>query len=67
MIANAYELRVTRERIAYFEGLILQFRVTTPPEEFSRMAGGYRAEIEKMQKEALDYLMRDARQPARAA
>ena len=67
MIQNENELRVTRERIAYFEGLILQFRVTTPPEEFPQMAGGYRAEIEKMQREVLDYLMRDVDEPARAA
>ena len=67
MIANDNGLRVTRERIAYFEGLILQFRVTTPPEEFPLMAGGYRAEFEKMQKEVLDYLTRDVREPAPVA
>ena len=67
MITNDDELRTTQERIAYFQNLLAQFRVTARPEEFPLVAGQYRAEIEKMQNEALDYLMRFAGQPARAA
>ena len=58
MIKNDEEFAVTRERIAYFENLLVQFRIAARPDEFPMMASGYRAEIEKMQKEALDYLTR---------
>jgi hypothetical protein len=56
LIRNDEELKVTQERIRYFEGLLAQFRVTTRAEEFEAVAGGYRAEIEQMQGEVLDYL-----------
>jgi hypothetical protein len=58
LIANDTELRGTRERIAYFEDLLAQMRVTARPDLFPTMASGYRAEIEKMQREILDYLTR---------
>ena len=58
MIENDEELKATQERIAYFESLLLQFRRTARPEEFLSVTNGYRFEIEKMQKEVLDYLTR---------
>jgi hypothetical protein len=67
MIQNDLELQGTQERIAYFYKLLAQMRVRARPEEFPLMAGGYRAEIERMQKEALDYLTRHASQPPSAA
>jgi hypothetical protein len=63
MIANDEELKGTRARIAYFEDLLADMRVAAPPALFPSMAGGYRAEIEKMQREVLDYLTRHASQP----
>jgi hypothetical protein len=60
MIANDTELKVTQERIAYFQGLLAQFRITATPEEFPAMASSYRAEIERMQKDVLEYLTRHA-------
>ncbi len=50
MIANDDELKGTRERIAYFEDLLAQMRVTARPDLFPSMASDYRAEIEKMQR-----------------
>lgn len=47
MIQTDQELKATQERIAYFEGLVAQFRVTTSPQEFKLMAGGFLNEIEK--------------------
>ena len=67
MISNDQELRVTQERIAYFERLLAQLRVTAQPHEFPAVASGYRAEIERMQQEALDYLTRHASEPLAAA
>jgi hypothetical protein len=66
MIANDDELKGTRARIAYFEDLLAQMRVAARPELFSSMAGGYRTEIEKMQREVLDYLTRHASQSSPA-
>ncbi len=69
MIANDEELKGTRARIAYFEDLLAQMRVAVRPELFPSMASGYRAEIEKMQREVLEYLTRHASQspPAEVA
>jgi hypothetical protein len=69
MIANDDELKGTRARIAYFEDLLAQMRVTANPELFPGMASGYRAEIEKMQREVLEYLTCHVSQtsPARVA
>jgi hypothetical protein len=63
MIRNDQELNVTQERIAYFERLLVQLRVTAQPHEFPAVASGYRAEIERMQQEVLDYLTRHASEP----
>jgi hypothetical protein len=56
MIHNDQELKATQERIAYFQRLLAQLRITATPEEFPAVAGGYRAEIERMQDEVLSYL-----------
>ena len=69
MIVNDVELQGTRTRIAYFEDLLVQMRVAASVELFPSMASGYRAEIEKMQREVLEYLTQHVSQPlpARAA
>jgi len=56
----------TQECIAYFQRLLAQVRVTARPEEFPLVASGYRAEIERMQDEGLEYLTRHASEPAPA-
>jgi hypothetical protein len=58
MITTDQELQGTQERIAYFERLLGQLRATASPEEFRMMAGGYRAELERMQAEVVSYLTR---------
>lgn len=69
MIKNDLELKCTQERIAWFEGLVAQFRISVKPENFPAMAGGYLAEIEKMHAEIMEYLRRHPSQiaPAEAA
>jgi hypothetical protein len=64
MIHNDQELKATQERIAYFQRLLSQLRVTATPEEFPLVAGGYRAELVRMQEEVLEYLTRHASEPA---
>jgi hypothetical protein len=66
MISNDDELKGTRARIAYFEDLLAQMRVAASAELFPSMASGYRAEIEKMQREVLEYLTRHVSQPSPA-
>ena len=60
MIRNDTELKTSQQRIAYFQDLLLQLRVSATPEEFSSVTSGYRMEIEKMQEEVLEYLTRHA-------
>ncbi|MBI1786523.1 MAG: hypothetical protein HYR60_03090 [Acidobacteria bacterium] len=60
MIHNDGELQTAQERIEYFQRLLAQLRVTAAPGEFSLVAGGYRAEIVRMQDEVLQYLTRHA-------
>jgi hypothetical protein len=69
MIKNDMELQTTRERIAFFYGILMQMRATTEPEEYLFMANSYLAEIEKMNAEILEYLKRHPSQiaPAEAA
>ena len=69
MIMNDDELQGTRARIAYFEDLLAQMRVAVSAELFPSMASGYRLEIEKMQREVLEYLTSHVSQspPARVA
>jgi predicted phosphoribosyltransferase len=57
---------MTQERITYFERLLAQLPVTARPEEFPSVASGYRAEVETMQQEVLNYLTRHASVPASA-
>jgi hypothetical protein len=66
LIQNDRELEGANERIAYFQRLLAQLRVTATPEEFPLVASGYRAEIERMQAEVLDYLTRHVSEPAPA-
>ena len=63
MIQNDTELKTSQQRIAYFQDLLLQLRVKASAEEFSLVSSGYRAEIEKMQKEVLEYLTRHVSEP----
>ncbi len=69
MIHNDQELATTQERIRYFSDLLSQLRLTATPDEFVAVASGYRAEIELMQDEVLDYLTRHSSEstPAEAA
>jgi hypothetical protein len=62
MIENEQQLAVTQERIAYFLNLLSQLRVTSRPDEFPFVASGYRAEVERMQRDVLDYLTQPASQ-----
>jgi hypothetical protein len=52
------------ERIAWFEGLVAQFRVSVEADNFPTTAEGYLAEIEKMHAEVIEYLKRHASQIA---
>ncbi len=60
MIKNEQELRVTQERIGYFQQLLMQIRQTARPDEFQAVSSGYRLEIERMQAEVLEYLIQPA-------
>ena len=66
MIHNDQELQATQERIAYFQRLLAQLRVTATPAEFPLVASGYRAEVVRMQDEVLTYLTRHASEPVPA-
>jgi hypothetical protein len=66
VITSDLELQATQERIAYFYRILAQLRVTSRPDVFPSMASGYRAEIERMQRETLDYLTRHASEPVSA-
>lgn len=58
MIRNDDELAVTRQRVATFEQLLEELRKSARPEEWPALSSGYRLEIERMQREILDYLVR---------
>ncbi len=62
MIQSDQELKVTRERISYFLDLLARLRVSSRAEELVLASGGYRAEVERMQREVLDYLTQPATQ-----
>ena len=57
MIRNDDELAVTRERVAKFERLLEDLHKTARPGEWPDIGSGYRLEIERMQREILDYLV----------
>jgi hypothetical protein len=56
MIRNDQELRVTCERISYLLDLLVRLRVNSRPDELALVCGGYRAEVERMQRDVLDFL-----------
>jgi len=58
MITNDRELEASQERIARLQKWLADFRRTARPAEFDALTGGYRLEIERMQAEVLDYLLR---------
>ncbi|MCI0625704.1 MAG: hypothetical protein L0387_29350 [Acidobacteria bacterium] len=60
MVQDDNELAVTRERLAKIERILEQLRKTARPEEWPDLSSGYRLEIERMQGEILDYLMKTA-------
>lgn len=60
MIHNDQELAATRQRVAELERLLEDLRKTARPEEWPALSSGYRLEIERMQGEILDYLVRAA-------
>ena len=60
MIASDIELTVTRQRIAYFIDLLARLRVSSRPEELALVSGSYRTEVERMQRDVLDYLTQPA-------
>jgi hypothetical protein len=60
MIQNNQELKVTRERASYLLDLLARLRVSSRPEEWLLVSSGYRAEVERMQREVLDYLTKPA-------
>lgn len=56
MFATEQELRITRERVSYLVDLLARLRVNSRPEELALVSSGYRAEVERLQSEVLDYL-----------
>jgi len=63
LIQNDKELEATKDRIDFFQSMLAQLRVTATPEEFPCVASGYRAEIERVQADVLEYLTRHASEP----
>jgi hypothetical protein len=66
MIQSDQELQVTRERISYLLDLLTRLCVSCRPEELSLVTSGYRAEVERRQREMLDYLTQPAQTTAKA-
>jgi hypothetical protein len=58
MIAADQELKVAQERIAHLQSRLARIRQNARPSEFEAVASGYRLEIERMQAEVLEYLLR---------
>jgi hypothetical protein len=58
MIRDDQQLPVARERVAKLERVLEDLRTTARPEEWPALSSGYRLEIERMQGEILDYLVR---------
>jgi hypothetical protein len=67
MIQNEQELKVAQERITYLLDLLARLRVSSRPEELGLVSGGYRTEIERMQREVMDYLTQPAIKPTAKA
>jgi hypothetical protein len=53
-------LAAKRDRISHVLDLLAQMRSSSRPEEFALASRGYRAEVEQLQNEVLDYLTRPA-------
>jgi len=58
LISDEQELKTTQQRIVHFQRWLAQMRQTARAGELEAAAGGYRLEIERMQAEVLDYLLR---------
>jgi hypothetical protein len=58
MIKGEEELRATQQRVERFYSWLAQMRQTARMGEFDAAAGGYRLEVDRMQAEVLDYLLR---------
>ena len=57
MIRNDQELEATKERITYFQRQVEKLRqVETNPQNYRLSAGGYLAEIDRMNLEVREYL-----------
>ena len=57
MIKNDLELQATRQRIEYFYRIVAHLRATeTNPANYRASAGGFLAEIGRMNLEVRDYL-----------
>lgn len=58
MIRSDQELAAKRERVANLERIVGALRLSARPEEWPALSSGYRLQIERMQGEILDYLLR---------
>jgi len=57
MIRNGQELEATKERIGYFQQQVEKLRqVETNPQNYRLSAGGFLAEIDRMNLEVREYL-----------
>lgn len=57
MIRNDQELEATKERIGYFRQQVEQLRqIETNPQDYRLSAGGFLAEIDRMNIEVREYL-----------
>jgi hypothetical protein len=60
MVARDQELKVTQERLDQFQRGLIEIRRTARPAAFDAVTGGYCFEIERMQAEVMEYLLRPA-------
>lgn len=67
MIQNDQELKVARDRVTYLLDLLTRIRMSSRPEELPLVSGGYRAEVENMQREVIEYLTQPAIEPTAKA
>ena len=56
MIHNDVELQATRQRISFLQDVLADLRLNASPGDFEAMSSGYRAELEKMNTEVMEYL-----------
>lgn len=67
MIQNDQELKVARDRVTYLLDLLTRLRMNSRPEELALVSSGYRDEVERMQREVIEYLTRPAISPTAKA